>query len=940
LQAVASTERDALELLSEIGAAVAHSSGYARVLSAVDTVVVPELADLFVVEVLEREVLAPVHAAGADGPTVAALEELYRAYPADAESPQPRGRVVRSGDALLIAEVTDGALGADVLGDSYRRAVGALDLRSLMFVPLVARDRTIGVITLALRRTDRRYRPADLTTAEALGRYLGLAIDDARLDRDLRAAIDDRRERDSTLRLLFRQLPGAVWAVDRDLRFTHANGRLIDAAEMKSRDAIGQSIFDFFGTRDATEPGVAHHLMALAGERQSFDYEFRGRWYSVLIDPLQSADGAVIGCVGAAFDITERQAAAGQLVLSQARLAEAQRTAHVGSFEWDIRSNAVNWTDELHRIYGLEVGQFAGRLEAFLAMVHPDDMEHSKAVVAEALQKKGPFAYDHRIVRADGSTRTLHTRGEVLGDEAGNAVRMVGTCWDVTELAEATQARERSLSLLQATIEATADGILVVDRDRKVAVRNRRFLSLWRIPADLVDCSDEKSLLGCMRAEVEDPDEFLRVIEDRYAARESESIDLIRFKDGRVFERYSGPQNIGDDIVGRVWGYRDISERERLLRSAVFLSDATRLLASLDVEPALDAVAHMAVPYLGDGCAIDVFGSGGPRRLIAISRDSRTPISPELHPTVLGGHSLIYQVGAISYLGAPLLIKDDLVGAITLCASPHRKYGDSDLEIAEELARRAALALDNARLYRRAQEALRARDEFLSVAAHEIRGPLTAVQLSLQSIRKAKVPPASVPRLFDIAEREGRRLSQFVDELLDLGRIREGRLAFRFETVSLGEVVRDAATRLEPELVRSGSSLALVTAEHVVGKWDRFRVEQVVGNLLSNAIKFGLGKPIEVTIGLRAGRALLVVRDSGLGIDRDAIPRLFKPFERAVSERHYGGLGLGLHILKTIVDAMGGSVSVDSEPGKGSVFTVELPADEEAHDDRQTHPGG
>jgi PAS domain S-box-containing protein len=602
----------------------------------------------------------------------------------------------------------------------------------------------------------------------------------------------------------------------------------------------------------------------------------------------------------------------------------------------------VTWTDELHRIYGFEVGQFGGTVEAFVARVHPDDLERTKTVVGQAIQKPGPFSYDHRIVRADGQTRVLHTRGEVFADAQGGAVRMVGTCWDITELAEATEARERLLSLLQATIDATADGILVVDRDRKVVLRNRRFISLWKIPSGLAEGDDEGPLLTWMRGEVEDADEFQRVIEERYASTDAESIDLVRFKDGRIFERYSGPQHIGDTIAGRVWSYRDISERERLLRSALFLSDATRLLASLDVEQALDAVAHMAVPYLGDGCAIDVFGSGGPRRLIAISRDPKTPMSPELHPTVLGGHSLVYQVGAISYLGAPLLMKDDLVGAITLCASPHRKYSASDLEIAEELARRAALALDNARLYRRAQEALRARDEFLSVAAHEIRGPLTGIQLVMQSMRRNKLRPESLPKLADTAEREGRRLAQFVDELLDLGKIREGRLAFHFETVSLGEVVRDVATRLDQEIIRSGSSLALVSEENVVGKWDRFRVDQVVTNLLSNAIKFGLGKPISVTIGVRGGRALLVVRDSGIGIAREALPRLFKPFERAVSERHYGGLGIGLHIAKTIVDAMGGSISIESEAGKGSVFTVELPADDghdkRSDDDAPAHP--
>ena len=924
---------DALELISNLGAALAHSPDYTRVLSAVGSVVVPAMADLCVVELLEHGVLAPVHASGTDRRAVSAIEDLYRRYPADAESPQPRGRALESGEALLIVDATEDGLGAGTVGEGYRHAVKALGLRSAMLAPLVARDRVIGVITLATLPPGRTYAKRDLVTVRALARTVGLAIDDAGLDRALKDAIEDRRERDSTLRLVFRQLPGTVWAVDRALRFTYAAGRLVDVAGLSANDVVGTSIYDFLRTREAADPGIAHHLMALTGEGQSFDYQYRGRWYTVLIDPLKAGDGSVIGCVGAAFDVMDRRTAAGRLALSESRLAEAQRTAHVGSFECDIRSDTVTWTDELHRIYGYEVGQFGGTVEAFVARVHPDDLERTRAIIGEAIQKLGPFSYDHRIVRADGQTRVLHTRGEVFGDAQGNAVRMVGTCWDVTELAEATDARERSLSLLQATIDATADGILVVDRDRKVVLRNRRFASLWKIPSDLAEGDEEAPLLIWMRGEVEDADEFQRVIEERYASTDAESIDLVRFKDGRVFERYSGPQRIGDTIAGRVWSYRDISERERLLRSALFLSDATRLLASLDVEPALDAVAHMAVPYLGDGCAIDVFGSGGPRRLIAISRDPKTPMSPELHPTVLGGHSLVYQVGSISYIGAPLLMKDDLVGAITLCASPHRKYSTSDLEVAEELARRAALALDNARLYRRAQEALRARDEFLSVAAHEIRGPLTGIQLVMQSMRRSKLRPETLPKLAETAEREGRRLAQFVDELLDLGKIREGRLAFHFETVSLGEVVRDVATRLDPDIIRSGSSLALVTEANVVGKWDRYRVDQVVGNLLSNAIKFGLGKPISVTIGLRGGHALLVVRDAGIGIARDALPRLFKPFERAVSERHYGGLGIGLHIARTIVDAMGGSISVESEAGNGSVFTVELPA-EDGHDKR------
>jgi signal transduction histidine kinase len=123
----------------------------------------------------------------------------------------------------------------------------------------------------------------------------------------------------------------------------------------------------------------------------------------------------------------------------------------------------------------------------------------------------------------------------------------------------------------------------------------------------------------------------------------------------------------------------------------------------------------------------------------------------------------------------------------------------------------------------------------------------------------------------------------------------------------------------------SGSTVTVTAQPNVVGEWDRFRIEQLVTNLLSNAIKFGLGNPIELTASCIDGRARVVVRDHGIGIDPCARERIFLPFERAVSVRHYGGLGLGLHIVSTTVRAMGGSVAVESAPGAGATFVLELP---------------
>src|SRR5262249_27889926 len=247
----------------------------------------------------------------------------------------------------------------------------------------------------------------------------------------------------------------------------------------------------------------------------------------------------------------------------------------------------------------------------------------------------------------------LHTRGDVITDEHGKPIRMAGSCWDVTDLTDARQRLERSLSLVEATLNATADGLLVVDRQGNATAYNTRLLDLWELTSQDVDNRQVEELLNFVHDQLENGDACMARVREMQAHPEAESFDSLRFLDGRFFERYSRPQRVGNEIVGRVWSYRDVTEREKILRRAMFLADTTRLLASLDVEPALDGVAHMAVPYLGDGCAVDLLGEGGPRRLLVVSRDPSRPMAIELHPTALAGHPIIYSVGTLSYMAAP-----------------------------------------------------------------------------------------------------------------------------------------------------------------------------------------------------------------------------------------------------------------------------------------------
>ncbi len=235
-----------------------------------------------------------------------------------------------------------------------------------------------------------------------------------------------------------------------------------------------------------------------------------------------------------------------------------------------------------------------------------------------------------------------------------------------------------------------------------------------------------------------------------------------------------------------------------------------------------------------------------------------------------------------------------------------------------------------ARLWRKAQEEVRERDEFLSIASHELRTPVTALQLQLQLLHRAAgqaspiVPQVLVEKM-DALERQTRRIALLVNELLDVSRMRLGHLELNLEEVDLASMVRESIEHLRDELERSGSPVAVRAPAPATGRWDRLRLEQVLTNLLVNAVKFGAGKPIAVSVEAVGDRARLRVEDQGIGIAPEHQERVFARFERAVPPQNFGGLGLGLYIARQIVEAHRGSISVLSEPGKGSTFTVDLP---------------
>jgi PAS domain S-box-containing protein len=253
------------------------------------------------------------------------------------------------------------------------------------------------------------------------------------------------------------------------------------------------------------------------------------------------------------------------------------------------------------------------------------------------------------------------------------------------------------------------------------------------------------------------------------------------------------------------------------------------------------------------------------------------------------------------------------------------------LTAAEDITRRKALEEERELLLAETREALRLREEFLSVASHELRTPLTPLRLRLQMLlREARTDlgPSFARRMVEHVEtslHQVQRMVRLIDEVLDASHLSSGLLALNLEQVELTALLREVARRFELVAVRAGCELKVEAEAPVVGRWDRRRLEQVVSSLLSNALKFGAGRPVHLSVERVGDMARLTVRDEGIGIAPEDMPRIFGRFSRGVSDRHYGGLGLGLFLTRYVVESLGGEVRAESRPGQGATFIVQLP---------------
>ncbi len=538
---------------------------------------------------------------------------------------------------------------------------------------------------------------------------------------------------------------------------------------------------------------------------------------------------------------------------------------------------------------------------------------------------------------------------------------------DVEERKRADEAARLARGKLAGIVALSSDAIVSMDEQMRVALFNESAERLFGRPASEV--------IGA-RFDLLIPERFQGIVASSFAdfaahdgandARAWPTLSVGRREDGTEFPVEAAISRLHiDGTRCFTVTLRDVTEQKLREREKELLADVGTVLAStLDLESTLRIVGDLAVRDLADTCLLDIVAEHGEvERIHVVARDAskasacnalmqirldRTRphlpfealqtkhtvfverLSSEMIAAMAQSEEHLAALQALepsSLLAVPLLARDELLGVIILLTSTPRTFTDRDVHLAEELARRTALWLENVRLYRTARRAINARDEVIGVVAHDLRNPLQLILIQAAVLNRESELHGSAQRPADVIDRSARRMNRLIQDLLDATRLESGRVVLTHDRVTPSDVVSDSVDAQRPLASIAAVEIASDAPPDLPELWaDRDRLLQIFENLIGNALKFTpRGGRITVGAAPRAGEVLFWVSDTGVGIDPIDIPHVFDRFWRP--QRHDGrrGAGLGLTIVKGMVEAHGGRVWVTSRPGEGSTFFFTIP---------------
>ena len=600
------------------------------------------------------------------------------------------------------------------------------------------------------------------------------------------------------------------------------------------------------------------------------------------------------------------------------------------------------------------------------SVVHPDDVAEAERLWRDAVAHGKSFSNVHRIRRRDGEWRWMNVYVVPIRDETGQIVEWFGMNLDITDRKRAED-QLRALEVeaqWKSLVEQAPDGIFVADLEARYTDVNT------------AGCL----MLGYEREEIVGKTILDLIPDDRAEQLEREKAQLLRGEEvvsDWVLRKKDGtwlPVEVSAKILpdGRWQGFvRDISERKRLeaaLRAShaqqKFLAEVGEVLATtLEYEETLSKIGELAVRHLADVCIVEIVDADGELRrfralagepakqwvaeaMMRFRLDRKRPhlgrsvvetkqpllienVTPDLiaswaqsdeHLRVLRG------LDARSVVAVPLLSHRKLLGVVALISST-RAYGPTDLQLANELAHRAALSIENAQLYGAATRAIQVRDDVLGIVAHDLRNPLSSIVMQASMLRqRGNEPERRSRRPAEAIERAAKRMNRLIQDLLDVTRMEAGHLVIKQSRLRTQRVVADALEAQRPLAATACLELHVDMAPNLPDVWaDRDRLLQVFENLIGNAVKFTEpGGRITAGAAPRDAEVLFWVADTGAGIVAEDVPHLFDRFWQA-PKAGTPGAGLGLPIVKGIVEAHGGRIWVKSALGRGSTFLFTIP---------------
>ena len=698
-------------------------------------------------------------------------------------------------------------------------------------------------------------------------------------------------------------------------------------------------------------------------------------------------DGTETG-MGFLVDLTERRGVEQQLRRSEERFRSLMEQApfSVQIFAPDGHTLSVNraweelWgaTIETVATYNiLEDQQLEARgVLPLIQRAFQGDIAHIPAI-----------EYDPNVTLPDSSRhadsrRWVSAVAYPLKDGEGRVREVVLVHEDVTARTKAELALRESDEQFRLLADTMPQLTWMAQPDGHIFWYNRRWYEYTGTTPEQMD--------GWGWQSVHDPEVLPRVLERWKASiATGEPFDMVfplRGADGvlRPFLTRVNPLCDAHGVVKRWFGTNtDISEQKQAEDASRFLADASSTLASVvDYHRTLEQVAQLAVPRFADWCAVDMVELDGTLRRLAVAHADAgniqvalelsqrgsprhgVPFDPwrvaatgqsELHAVISddtlrdAAHDsdqlrMLRGLGLRSYICVPMRTRGETVGVISFAvAGSGRQFGSAQLALAEQLAGRAAVAIENARLYAELREADQRKDEFLATLAHELRNPLAPIRTSLEILRMPAADPSLLERSREIIERQVTHLARLVEDLLDVSRVMRGKIELRRERVSLSTVVAHAIETALPVLDTQAQQLTVaIPAPPIELDADPVRLGQVIGNLLTNAAKYTpRGGHIGISAAVESGRAVIRVRDNGVGIAPALLPRVFDLFVQADDSvsRSQGGLGIGLTLVKSLVEMHGGTVEARSDgAGQGSEFIVRLPVSRGARPSTESPP--